>query len=171
MEVNQKETTNQFKPKQSPLAGVDAHRAATFSWLTLLSTQKPFEQILKASCERSASDFHPGWCTDGWHQGGDARAWRFILTVWRSEKCDNEHFFLFQSVQHLRLQSDVLRRGGRDGFLLGEPLSGVDRVVGVDCMQRYLRRRSEKQGTNITAFSTTYTVDTLHIGYMVPSFV
>ena len=58
--MKQKETTNQFKPKQSPSAVVDAHRAATFSWLKLLPKQKPFEQILKASCISSALGSLPG---------------------------------------------------------------------------------------------------------------
>ena len=55
-------------------------------------------------------------------------------------------------MQHLRLQSDVFRRGGRDGILLGEPVSSVDRVVRVDCVQRYLRGRPEKQGMHIMTF-------------------
>ena len=47
--MKQKETSNQFKPKQSPLAVVDAHRAATFSRLKLLPEQEPFHKILVLS--------------------------------------------------------------------------------------------------------------------------
>ena len=51
MEMKQKETSNQFNPKQSLSAVINANRAATFSGLKFLSKQKPFEQILKVSRE------------------------------------------------------------------------------------------------------------------------
>ena len=50
-EVKQKDACNQFKPKQSTSAVVNAHRAATFSRLKLLPEQEPFHKILVIPCE------------------------------------------------------------------------------------------------------------------------
>ena len=71
---------------------------------------------------------------------------KFQTLWWRGGKMQIP-FCFFQRVQHLWLQSEVLRRLGRDGDLLGKPVSGVDGVVGVDRVQRYLRGRAEEQGT------------------------
>ena len=57
--MKQKETSNQFKPKQSPSAVVDAHRAATFSQLKLLPEQEPLNKILVISCTITRLDGLP----------------------------------------------------------------------------------------------------------------